>query len=76
MLQLHDGREHITFAIEYLYSWIKTFYIRAFNYLIPKALNLCTFKSDMLPMEALMVLLEGEEAAEAVSSSVGMPTLE
>ena len=27
-------------------------------------------------MEALMVLLEGEEAAEAVSASVGMPTLE
>jgi type I restriction enzyme M protein len=27
-------------------------------------------------MEALMILLEGEEAAEAVSASVGMPTLE
>ncbi|MBD1865189.1 MULTISPECIES: N-6 DNA methylase [Trichocoleus] len=27
-------------------------------------------------MEALMVLLEGEEAAEATSASVGMPTLE
>lgn len=27
-------------------------------------------------MEALMVLLEGEEAAEAVSASVGLPTLE
>ena len=27
-------------------------------------------------METLMVLLEGEEAAEAVSASVGLPTLE
>jgi type I restriction enzyme M protein len=27
-------------------------------------------------MEALMVLLEGEEAAEAVSASVGLPTVE
>ncbi|MEH2111311.1 hypothetical protein [Nostoc sp.] len=27
-------------------------------------------------MEALMILLKGEEAAEAVSSSVGIPTLE
>jgi hypothetical protein len=41
--------EYITLAIEYLYSWTKTLYLRAFNYLIAKD-KLCTFKSEMLPI--------------------------
>jgi hypothetical protein len=46
-------REHVTFAKEYLYSSLKTLYLRAFNHLIAKALKLCTFKSDMLPFREL-----------------------
>jgi len=45
----HIQGEHVTFAKEYLYSSLKTLYLRAFNHFIAKALKLCTFKSDMLP---------------------------
>jgi len=41
--------EQVIFAREYLYSELKTLYLRAFSYLIAKELKLSTFKSDMHP---------------------------
>jgi hypothetical protein len=46
-----SDREHVTFTNKYLYSWLKTLYLRAFNYLLAKSLKLCIFKSDILPSD-------------------------
>jgi len=54
----HYQGEHVTFAMEYLYSCLKTLYLQAFNYLMPRHSNYVPSKvTCSQPLEADQGLL-------------------